>query len=57
MNRNPDEQIAARDKLIAGLEKENKIQDMLIKEQKRMIQTLESHISELQKMLEQLLKL
>lgn len=56
MNRNPDARIAARDELIAGLEKENKIQDKIIKEQKCMIRTLESHVSELQKLLEQLLK-
>lgn len=56
MNRNPEAQIAACMKLIACLEKENKIQDKLIKQQKCMIQTLEHQILELQDLLEQILK-
>ena len=56
MNRNIEAEIAARDELIAGLQRENKIQDDLIKQQNRMIKTLEHHLRELQKLLEQILK-
>lgn len=56
MNRNPEAEIVARNKIIAGLEKENKIQDKIIREQKRIIKTLEYQLSKLQKLLEQILK-
>ena len=45
-----------RDKLIAGLEKENKIQHELIKEQKITIKILENQVSELTRLLEKILK-
>lgn len=56
MNQNREVQIAACMELIAGLERENKIQATLIKQQKAMIQTLEHQISELQNLLEEILK-
>ncbi len=40
-----------RDKIISGLEKENKLQQELIKEQKILIQTLEEQVSALTKLI------
>jgi hypothetical protein len=40
-----------RDKVIAGLEKENKLQHEIIKEQKILIQTLEEQVSALTKLI------
>lgn len=51
-----DNNFDIRDKIIAGLEKENKIQHELIKEQKIMIKTLENQVSELTKLLKKILK-
>mgnify|MGYP003623623872 CR=1 FL=1 len=48
MNRNIEAEIAERDELIACLQRENKIQDDLIKQQNRMIKTLEHHLREFQ---------
>ena len=45
-----------RDKVIAGLEKENKLQQALIKEQKIMIKTLEEQVSELTKLMKKFLE-
>jgi hypothetical protein len=45
-----------RDKVIAGLEKENKIQHEIIKEQKILIKTLEDQVSELTRLMEKILK-
>lgn len=45
-----------RDKIITSLEKENKIQKELIKEQKHMILILEEQVSELTKLLKNILK-
>jgi hypothetical protein len=51
-----DNNFDIRDKVIKGLEKENKIQQELIKEQKIMIKTLENQVSELTRLLEKILK-
>ena len=40
-------EIAMRDELIAGLERELKLQAKLIKEQKEMIEFLQGHISKI----------
>lgn len=45
-----------RDKVIAGLEKENKLQEELIKEQKILIKTLEEQVSELTKLMKKILE-
>ncbi len=45
-----------RDKLIAGLEKENKLQQEIIKEQKILIKTLEEQVSELTKLMKKFLE-
>jgi hypothetical protein len=45
-----------RDKVIAGLEKENKLQQEIIKEQKILIKTLEEQVSELTKLMKKMLK-
>jgi len=45
-----------RDKVIAGLEKENKLQQELIKEQKILIKTLEEQVSELTKLMKKILE-
>jgi len=45
-----------RDKVIAGLEKENKLQQELIKEQKILIKTLEDQVSELTKLMKKILE-
>jgi len=44
------------DKVIAGLEKENKLQQEIIKEQKILIKTLEEQVSELTKLMKKMLK-
>ncbi len=51
-----DNNFDIRDKVIAGLEKENKIQQELIKEQKIMIKTLEDQVSELTKLMKKILE-
>lgn len=51
-----DNDFEIRDKVIAGLEKENKIQHELIKEQRVMIKTLEDQVSELTRLMEKILK-
>lgn len=51
-----DNNFDIRDKVIAGLKKENKIQQELIKEQKIMIKTLEDQVSELTRLMEKILK-
>lgn len=45
-----------RDQVIAGLEKENKLQQELITEQKIMIKTLEDQVSELTKLMKRILE-
>lgn len=45
-----------RDKVIAGLEKENKLQQEIIKEQRILIKTLEEQVSELTKLMKKMLK-
>jgi hypothetical protein len=45
-----------RDKVIAGLEKENKLQQEIIKEHKILIKTLEEQVSELTKLMKKMLK-
>lgn len=56
MTQNFDNNFDIRDKVIAGLEKENKIQHELIREQKVMIKALENQVLELTKLLEKILK-
>ena len=56
MTRKFDNNFDIRDKVIAGLQKENKIQHEIIKEQKIMIKTLEDQVSELTKLMEKILK-
>lgn len=56
MSKDIENEITGRDKVIAGLEKEIKIQAELIMEQKAMIRTLEKHNAELQKRMETILK-
>ena len=56
MNPKFDSNFDIRDKVIAGLEKENKLQHELIEEQKVMIKMLEEQTSELIKLLEKILK-
>jgi len=51
-----DNNFDIRDKVIAGLEKENKIQQEIIKEQKIMIKTLEAQVSELTKLMKKILE-
>ncbi|NLM19521.1 MAG: hypothetical protein GX217_05800 [Clostridiaceae bacterium] len=51
-----DNSFDIRDKVIAGLKKENKIQQEIIKEQKILIETLEEQVSELTKLLKDILK-
>ena len=51
-----DNRFDIRDKLIAGLEKENILQQQIIKEQKTMISILEEQVSELTKLLKEILK-
>lgn len=47
MTKKFDNKFDIRDQVIAGLEKENKIQQEIIKEQKIMIKALEAQVSEL----------
>jgi len=51
-----DNSFDIRDKVITGLKKENKIQQEIIKEQKNLIATLEEQVSELTKLLKDILK-
>lgn len=51
-----DNSFDIRDKVIAGLKKENKIQQEIIKEQKILIETLEEQVSELTTLLKDILK-
>lgn len=55
MNRKPQSQMDARDQLISGLKRENKLQDQIIQHQKNTIQILEEQIFELEKLLRQFL--
>ncbi len=50
-----DNNFDIKDRVIAGLEKENKIQQELIKQQKIMIKTLEAQVSELTKLMKKIL--
>ncbi|MFG6343138.1 MAG: hypothetical protein K1W35_04985 [Lachnospiraceae bacterium] len=56
MGKGIENEIAGRDKMIASLEKEIRIQAELIMEQKAMIRTLEKHNAELQKLIGTILK-
>lgn len=56
MNQKFDNNFDIRDKVIAGLEKENKIQQEIIKEQKILIKTLEEQVSELTKLMKKVLE-
>jgi hypothetical protein len=56
MTKKFDNNFDIRDKVIAGLERENKIQQELIKEQKIMIKILEDQVSELTRLMEKILK-
>lgn len=56
MSKDIENEIIGRDKVIAGLEKEIRIQAELIIEQKAVIRTLEKHNAELQKLIETILK-
>lgn len=56
MTQKSDNNFDIRDKVIAGLEKENKLQQELIKEQKIMIKTLEDQVSKLTRLIEDFLK-
>lgn len=56
MNQDKDAKIAIQNELIAGLERENKIQAQMIQQLKNMNATLEYQFDELTKLLEQLLK-
>jgi hypothetical protein len=51
-----DNSFDIRDKVIAGLEKENKLQQEIIKEQKILIKTLEEQVSELTKLMKKILE-
>jgi hypothetical protein len=51
-----DNNFDIRDKVIAGLEKENKIQKEIIKEQKILIKALEDQMSALTGLMEKILK-
>lgn len=51
-----DNNFDIKDRVIVGLEKENKIQQELIKQHKIMIKTLESQVSELTILLKKLLE-
>ena len=56
MIRKSDNNFDIRDKVIAGLEKENKLQQEIIKEQKILIKTLEKQVSELTKLMKKFLE-
>ncbi len=51
-----DNNFDIRDKVIAGLETENKLQQEIIKEQKILINTLEDQVSELTKLMKKILE-
>jgi hypothetical protein len=51
-----DNNFDIRDRVIIGLEKENKIQQEIIKEQKIMIKTLEAQVSELTRLINKILE-
>lgn len=51
-----DNDFDIKDRVIAGLEKENELQQELIKEQKIMIKTLEDQVSELTKLMKRILE-
>ena len=50
MSVNDKTKLEAYEELIAGLQRENKIQNQLIEAQSTMIQTLEEHNAELEKL-------
>lgn len=54
MSVNDKTKLEAYKELIAGLERENKIQSLLIEAQSSMIQTLEEHNAELEKIISEL---
>ena len=56
MTRKFDNNFDIKDRVIADLEKENKLQQELIKEQKIMIKTLEDQVSELTKLMKRILE-
>lgn len=56
MTKKFDNNFDIKDRVIAGLEKENKIQQELIKQQKIMIKTLEVQVSELTKLMKKFLE-
>lgn len=56
MTKKFDNNFDIRDKLITGLEKENKLQQAIIKEQKIMIKALEDQVSELTKLMKKFLE-
>jgi len=56
MTKKFDNNFDIKDRVIAGLEKENKIQQELIKQQKIMIKTLEAQVSELTKLMKKFLE-
>lgn len=51
----PESEMDVRDQLILRLERENKLQSKIIKEQENMIHELESHSSELRSILDEIL--
>ncbi|HHV11101.1 MAG TPA: hypothetical protein GXX75_12555 [Clostridiales bacterium] len=55
MKQNVENEIAIRDKLIDGLEREGRIKDELIQSQKEMIRILEDHNAELAKLIENMI--
>ena len=54
MSVNDKTKLEAYEELIAGLQRENKIQNQLIEAQYTMIQTLEEHNAELEKIIDDL---
>ncbi len=56
MTQKLDNNFDIRDKVIAGLETENKLQQEIIKEQKILINTLEDQVSELTKLMKKILE-
>lgn len=56
MTKKFDNNFDIKDRVIAGLEKENKLQQEIIKEQKIMIKTLEDQVSELTKLMKKILE-
>jgi hypothetical protein len=54
MKSNENQSMEAYTALIAGLEKENRIQSRLIEAQRTMIETLEAHNAELEKIISDL---